>query len=71
MWRAEYDKNNHFREVKKMKIEKINQVFEILEDFCSEYAGCECCPFSNENYECKFKVATGEIPPTFCAFTEE
>lgn len=54
-----------------MKIEKINQVFEILEDFCSEYAGCECCPFSNENYECKFKVATGEIPPTFCAFTEE
>lgn len=54
-----------------MKTEKINQIFEIMADFCEAHAGCEYCPFANDNNECKFMIATGEVPPTFCALTEE
>lgn len=54
-----------------MKKERIEQVFEIMADFCEGHTCCMWCPFSNDDTECKFRIATGQIPLTFEAFTEE
>lgn len=54
-----------------MNKERINQIFEIFEDYCQNQHYCKWCPFSDDSSECKFKTATGEIPPTFYRFLED
>lgn len=54
-----------------MNTEKIEKIFDIMADFCEGHNCCSWCPFSDDKSECKFRIATENIPLTFETLMEE